>query len=184
MTSNPLRSLPSISRLLDDPSGIDLTARYGHDATVTTLRAVLDEVRTAIQRGDDLPAEPSDLLNAAAARLSRERRTTLRPVINATGVIIHTNLGRAPLSEDAIHAMTAAAGYTTLEFNLDTGRRGSRNVHPERALSDLTGAEAALVVNNAASALVLTLTALATDREVIVSRGQAVEIGGGFRIPD
>ena len=106
-------------------------------------------------------------------------------MINATGVIIHTNLGRAPLSDAAIAAMTAVSrGYSNLEFDLDAGERGSRYTHLEAALTQLTGAEAAIAVNNNASALLLVLSALCADREVIISRGQAVEIGGGFRIPD
>src|SRR5207253_10009807 len=110
---------------------------------------------------------------------------SLRPVINATGVIIHTNLGRAPLSDEAIAAMGAVSrGYSNLEFDLEAGERGSRYAHLESVLTRLTGAEAAIAVNNNASALLLTLSTLAHDGEVIISRGQAVEIGGGFRIPD
>ena len=117
-------------------------------------------------------------------QLSRQQQSTLRPVINATGVIIHTNLGRALLSESAQQAMLAAAGaYNTLEFDLETGKRGSRLAQASGILRDLTGAEDALVVNNNASALILILSALAKGKEVIISRGQLVEIGGGFRIP-
>ena len=110
---------------------------------------------------------------------------TLRPVINATGIIVHTNLGRAPLSEAALAAVTeAAAGYATLEYDLEEGQRGSRAIHAERLLTRLTGAEAALVVNNNAAAVLLMLSALCRESEVIISRGQLVEIGGGFRVPD
>jgi L-seryl-tRNA(Ser) seleniumtransferase len=118
-------------------------------------------------------------------RLAARLRPTLQPVINATGVIVHTNLGRAPLSDEARTAMDAvAAGYSNLEYDLEAGRRGSRYVHAEEILCQLTGAEAALVVNNNAAAVLLILMAFAQEQEVIISRGQLVEIGGGFRIPD
>ncbi len=158
----------------------------GEDAgTLTELaRQALEAARGAIARGSEAPTEEQlaeEVLGLA--RLVFE--PSLRPVINATGVIIHTNLGRAPLSDAAIWAMAAVSrGYSNLEFNLNAGERGSRNTHLEAALRQLTGAEAAIAVNNNASALLLALTALAAGRGVIVSRGQAVEIGGGFRIPD
>src|SRR6185436_3119721 len=117
--------------------------------------------------------------------LERDLAPSLRPVINATGVIIHTNLGRAPLSASARYQATAtAAGYANLEYDLEAGARGHRHVHAERLLCELTGAEAALVANNNAAATLLVLAALAVGREVIVSRGELVEIGGGFRVPD
>jgi L-seryl-tRNA(Ser) seleniumtransferase len=151
------------------------------------VRASLDAARAALRAGQTSPAAPASLLDAAAAALHRSFRPSLRPVINATGIILHTNLGRAPLSDAAQRAMLdVAAGYSTLEFDLETGRRGSRLNHPSRALCDAAGAEAALVVNNNAAALVLALSALSREpkREVIISRGQLVEIGGGFRVPD
>ena len=153
--------------------------------TLTELaRQALETARGAIARGSEAPSEErlaEDVLGLA--RLVFE--PSLRPVINATGVIIHTNLGRAPLSSAAIEAMAAVSrGYSNLEFDLEAGERGSRFTHLEAALRQLTGAEAAIAVNNNASALLLALTALASGRGVIVSRGQAVEIGGGFRIPD
>jgi L-seryl-tRNA(Ser) seleniumtransferase len=127
----------------------------------------------------------SALSQATVDRLNTRLRPSLRPVINATGVIIHTNLGRAPLSAEARAAMEAVAlGYSNLEYDLEAGQRGSRYAHAEQILCRLTGAEAALVVNNNAAALLLILMALAREREVIMSRGQLVEIGGGFRIPD
>ena len=117
--------------------------------------------------------------------LAREQQPSLRPVINATGVIINTNLGRAPLSAEAFAAMRAVAtGYSNLEYDLEAGERGSRHAHVAALLRELTGAEAALVANNNAAAVLLTLSALAAGREVVISRGQLVEIGGGFRIPD
>lgn len=180
-----LRDLPSVSRLLESEQGIALTQQFGHDLTVNGIRYTLDQIRQQVLQGDTPNIQPDILLEQAAQHLQKQYLPTLRPVINATGVIIHTNLGRAPLSQEAREAITAiATGYSTLEFDLDAGGRGSRTIHPENILTDITGAESALVVNNAASALMLTLAALAVGREVIVSRGQAVEIGGGFRIPD
>ena len=178
-----LRALPSVDVLLRAAG--PLIDRYGHTLTADALRDALDNARRAILNGHTPPTDPNTLLAHAKDALAAQTTPTLRPVINATGVIIHTNLGRAPLSEDAIHAVQRVSrGYSTLEFDLTSGGRGSRNIHPEPLLTQLTGADAALVVNNAASALVLVLSGLAAGREVIVSRGQLVEIGGGFRIPD
>lgn len=148
------------------------------------VRRELAQVRQTVRGGAACPSE-DEIAEAAATHLDRDLAPSLCPVINATGVILHTNLGRAPLSAQAIEAMAqAAAGYTNLELDLDTGQRGSRQVHVSTLVSRLTGGEAALVVNNNASAVLLALTALARGREVIVSRGQAVEIGGGFRVPE
>lgn len=183
--SNRLRAIPSVSVLIDGAGGAALIERYGRAAVMETLRAVLDEMRARLRAGETLAVDADMLLNAAAAQLHLLFSPSLRPVINATGIILHTNLGRAPLSEEAQAAIVAAAAnYSTLEFNLETGGRGSRLIHAERSLCAVTGAESALVVNNAASALVLILSALARDREVILSRGQLVEIGGGFRVPE
>lgn len=178
-----LRALPSVDRLL---AGADsLMTSYGRSAVLETLRAVLDSVRARLLAGEDVPLDDAALLALAADQLATRFQPTLRPVINATGVIIHTNLGRAPLSTAAQQAMIdAAAGYSTLEYDLDSGQRGSRLLHAEALLCEVTGAEAALVVNNNAAATVLMLAGLAAGREVIVSRGQLVEIGGGFRVPD
>jgi len=178
------RGLPSVDRLLADSGVGALTAEYG-TATVTDLaRQHLEDLRQAIAAGRPCPAFDeiaSSLVERAASALA----PSLRPVINATGVIIHTNLGRAPLSDEALAAMAAVGrGYSNLEFDLEEGERGSRFVHLEAALCRLTGAEAAIAVNNNASALLLALSALAPGRDVIISRGQLVEIGGGFRIPD
>jgi len=178
-----LRDLPSIDRLLRAPGGDELVAAFGHALATEALRATLDAARAAIR--DGLAELPSDYDFVAAARewATDLLAPTLRPVINATGIIVHTNLGRAPLGEAALAAV-AAAGYATLEYDLAEGRRGSRAVHAERLLTRLTGAEAALVVNNNAAAVLLMLTTLCHDAEVIISRGQLVEIGGGFRIPE
>jgi L-seryl-tRNA(Ser) seleniumtransferase len=184
-TNDLLRRLPAVDTLLTTEAGRSLIARFGRRAAVEAVRAVLDSARNRIQAGEDTVHEIGALLVQADEQLTRAFQPTLRPVINATGVIIHTNLGRAPLSEAAQQAVIEiAASYSSLEYDLDSGKRGSRAVHAERLLREVTGAEAALVVNNNAAALVLILSALAKDREVIISRGQLVEIGGGFRIPD
>ncbi len=179
-----LRRLPSVDRLLQEPALQALLPLYGHRLTVTAIRETLDRVRAEVRAGAGIP--PREALAArAAAYLQDHLAPTLRPVINGTGVIIHTNLGRAPLSVAARRAMEAAArGYSNLEYDLKAGRRGHRTLHAERLLCELTGAEAALVVNNNAGAVLLALTGLAQGRGVLISRGQLVEIGGGFRVPD
>ena len=179
-----LRKLPSVDRLLREEAIRALVEEHGHDLTVEAVRQALDLARQGILAGGACPPT-EELVEMARASLQALLRPTLRPVINATGVIIHTNLGRAPLSAEARAAMEAAArGYSNLEYDLEAGRRGSRYVHAEELLCRLTGAEAALVVNNNAGAVLLILSALARGGEVIISRGQLVEIGGGFRIPD
>jgi L-seryl-tRNA(Ser) seleniumtransferase len=185
MPHSELRKLPSVDRLLQQSTVVEARARFGHDLTVETARALLDETRAAIvDRGQPCP-ELAELAAALLAHLHSATRPTLQPVINASGVIVHTNLGRAPLSDDALSAMlTAGAGYSNLEYDLAAGQRGSRYVHAVDLLRRLTGAEDALVVNNNAAAVLLCLMTLARGREVIISRGQLVEIGGGFRIPD
>ncbi len=183
MTS-PYRSLPSVDRLLADERLRRAAAEIGSEAVTDAVREELAERRSGIAEGQPAPDE-EDVVRAAAERAYASLRASLRPVINATGVIIHTNLGRAPLSDAAIAAMaTVSRGYSNLEFDLDRGERGSRHEHVEALLRRVTGAEAAIAVNNNASALLLALSALAHDREVVISRGQLVEIGGGFRIPD
>ncbi|MBI5667308.1 MAG: L-seryl-tRNA(Sec) selenium transferase [Chloroflexi bacterium] len=183
--TNPFRALPSVDALMNQPAALELVAAYGYPAALEAVRAALDDIRARLRAGEPLTPDADVILVRAADHLRREFTPTLRPVINATGIIIHTNLGRAPLSVEAQQAVQAvAAQYNTLEFDLDSGGRGSRLVHAERLLQDVTGAEAALVVNNNAAALVLALSALAQGREVIISRGQLVEIGGGFRVPE
>lgn len=182
--TSEFRHLPSVDRLISAPAVRRAAEGYPHETVAEAARRYLDEMRAFVAGGT--PCPPFEALAAGLAdRLVLLGTVGPRPVINATGVIIHTNLGRAPLSESAIAALAAAAdGYNNLEIDLESGRRGSRNVHAEPILCQLTGAEAALVVNNNASAVLLALTALARRKEVIVSRGHAVEIGGKFRIPD
>ncbi len=179
-----LRRLPSVDKLISEERIRQLREIYTHELIVDVVRQRLEESRLAIMRGISCPSS-DEIVDSICSRLQMLAQSSLRPVINASGVILHTNLGRAPLSKEATTAMElVAADYCNLEFDLDSGARGSRNVHIEQLLCQLTGAEAALVVNNNASAVLLALTALAKRKEVIVSRGQAVEIGGGFRIPD
>ena len=164
---------------LRDLPAVDELARSSDDPlAVAAARTVIGRARQAIRAG----AEPGDLEARLQEELAALRAPSLRRVLNATGVIVHTNLGRAPLPDAALAALTG--GYSNLEFDLQSGTRGSRQDHAARTLRRLTGAEAALVVNNNAAALLLALAALAEDREVIVSRGELIEIGDGFRIPD
>jgi L-seryl-tRNA(Ser) seleniumtransferase len=176
-----LRELPGIDRLLAQAS--DLVDAHGLAAATDALRDAVAAARMAIRDGAP-PPDDAALVAAAGAALLQRQPAPLQPVLNATGVIVHTNLGRAPLAATARDAMAAAAGYCDLEYDLATGRRGSRGARVEPLLREATGAEAALVVNNAAAALVLALAALAGGREVVVSRGELIEIGGSFRLPD
>jgi L-seryl-tRNA(Ser) seleniumtransferase len=167
-------------RLRDLPSVDALTRAVGDPLAVPAARALLERAREEIRAG----ADPGDLAARLQEELERGRRPALRRVLNATGVLVHTNLGRAPLADAVLDRVRAAAGYSNLELDLTTGARGSRHDHAAPLLRRLTGAEAALVVNNNAAALLLVLAALARGREVVVSRGELVEIGDGFRIPD
>ena len=179
-----LRLLPSIDELLQSTMGQQLISGYSRPLTLRAVRASLVNARAAIREGALCPSY-DELLADAARLLERETRPNLRPVINATGVIINTNLGRSPLSQAALAAIQqTASGYSNLEYDLEVGERGSRHAHVAALLCELTGAEAALVTNNNAAAVLLALSTLASGREVIISRGQLVEIGGGFRIPD
>jgi len=185
--ADPRSAIPSVDRLVGSAEFAALLARYPRGRVVEATRAVVTDVRARLAGGaprDDL-GDPGSYVSAVRRWLSAEDVPSLRPVINATGVVLHTNLGRAPLARRAVDAMVAAArGYTNVEFDLDEGTRGSRYVHCVSLLTELTGAEDALVVNNAAGALVLALNTLARERSVAVSRGELVEIGGGFRIPE
>ena len=178
------RNLPSVNDVLDDERVSRLVQEFSHEAVLGLVRDEIDRARDSIRNGGALPS--ADLLADAVERRAASLWGSMpMPVINATGVILHTNLGRAPLSDDAMEAMRAAnESYGDLEFDLETGRRGSRQGRVAELLCQLTGVEGALVVNNNASAVLLGLAAVANGKEVIVSRGEAVEIGGGFRIPD
>ncbi len=177
MSVRGLRNLPSVDELLR----AEPLAGEPHPLVVAAARVVLQRAREEIEAGRD----PGSLVDAVLAELARGRQPSLRRVLNATGVLVHTNLGRAPLSEAALARVAeVGAGYSNLEYDLESGQRGSRQDHLASLLSRVTGAEAALVVNNNAAAVLLTLAALAEGREVIVSRGELVEIGDGFRIPD
>jgi L-seryl-tRNA(Ser) seleniumtransferase len=182
MTS--LRDLPSIDQLLQISN--QLINEYGRPLTIDALRLTLDEARARFKVKPEAGLPSTDvILSQAESYLAAWTAPTLLPVINATGVILHTNLGRAPLSPATIAAMKEAAeNYSTLEYDLEKGQRGSRLIHAEAILQKLTGAEAAVVVNNNASAVLLVLSALANKKRVVISRTQLVEIGGGFRVPD
>ena len=181
-----LRDLPSVDELLQTKTAAELIARYGRPLALSAIRETLDTIRARFLSGQTTALPLHDLILAQTdALLVSWVKPTLRAVINASGVILHTNLGRAPLSDATIRAMDLVArGYSTLEYDLEKGARGSRLIHAESVLQKLTGAESAVVVNNNASAVLLVLSALANRKRVIISRSQLVEIGGGFRIPD
>lgn len=179
-----LRDLPSIDRLLQTKPATKMVKAFGRELTLHALRETLDAARTKVVAGGDVP-DSDKLLIQAQDRLEAWFMPTLRPVINATGVILHTNLGRAPLCHAAQEAiLSVSRDFNTLEYDLARGARGKREQHAEHLLTLLTGAEAAFVVNNNAAAVLLALTALARRKQVIISRSQLIEIGGGFRIPD
>lgn len=179
-----LRDLPSVDHLLKSEPLQPLIENYGRSLVLAATRATLESTRERI-RGGHPPPTVEDLTAHLSATLESWLEPTLLPVINASGVILHTNLGRAPLSDAATAAALAAASqYSNLEFDLEAGGRGHRDQHAEGLLVQLTGAEAALIVNNNAGAVLLALTGLAHGKEVLISRTQLIEIGGGFRIPE
>ncbi len=185
--SDPRSRIPGLDRLLDHSGTRPFLARFPRPRVADALREAVATARDAVGRGEwpHDPADPDPYLAHAGRRLEADAVASLRPVINATGVVLHTNLGRAPLAPEARAAMDrVTAGYANLEFDLGAGVRGSRYDHCRDLLRELTGADDAVVVNNCAGALVLVLNTLATGRGVVVSRGELVEIGGGFRIPD
>jgi L-seryl-tRNA(Ser) seleniumtransferase len=196
MSNETLRSLPAIHELLETPEGRELASRTSHEYARERLREALDALRAEILAGRRPEGEdghgdgdengPSALAREAIARATNGGSApSLRRIVNATGVVLHTNLGRAPLSSRALAAVTSVAGgYSNLEYDLEAGARGRRDVHGEELLARVLGCEAAAVANNNAAAVMLVLNTLAAGGEVVVSRGELVEIGGGFRIPE
>ena len=186
MSSRPLSSLPSVDRVLQLDASAPLIAQHGRAAVTDAVRGILAEMRAELRGAK--PPEPGgaeELLARVAEQLAGDAQASLRPLHNLTGTVVHTNFGRAPLPEEAIEAMAAVArGPVNLEYDLETGKRGERDAHVEGLLCRLTGAQAATVVNNNAAALLLVLATLAPRREVPVSRGELVEIGGSFRLPE
>ncbi|MFP4035904.1 MAG: L-seryl-tRNA(Sec) selenium transferase [Desulfobacteraceae bacterium] len=182
------RRIPAVDRLLETPLMAEALSRHPRSLLIKAIHSVLDELRQGIRNGgitEQEALEPERVAGLAAERLEALAGPSLRPVVNATGVIVHTNLGRSVLPPRVLEKFkSVACGYSNLEYDLAQGRRGSRYTHVEGVLKELTGAEAAMVVNNNAAAVLLALETLASGREVIVSRGQLVEIGGAFRIPD
>jgi L-seryl-tRNA(Ser) seleniumtransferase len=187
MSRELLRRLPGVDAWLSSEQGTALCAEYSRVEVVEVMRSHLSRIREQLESGDGaLPELAADAYtNLLRADLLARRQGTLKPVINATGIVIHTNLGRAPLADEAIAAIAETSrGYSNLEYETETGERGSRNAHAENLLRELTGAEAALVVNNCAAAVLLALRGLAYSGEVLISRGELIEIGGSFRMPD
>jgi len=180
-----LREIPSIHQLLNNPQIIPVIQDFGRPLSLAAARSVLEQIRSASNGEAKSLPEEEEIISRIHEQLNDWLEPTLNPVINATGVILHTNLGRAPLSQATLSAITcAASSYSNLEFKLETGKRGKRSIHASRILSLLTGCEGGFVVNNNAGAILLVLAALARGENVLVSRTQLVEIGGGFRIPD
>lgn len=177
-----LRELPSVDAVLR-AAPRELAAGPRRTRFVAAVRETLAAAREAARDGSTAPGL-DDVVRDARQRLERAERPTLVPVLNATGVVLHTNLGRAPLAAEAWEALRAASGAVSVEYDLEAGRRGERHVHAARLLAELAGAEDAVVVNNNAAAVLLALAALARGKEVVVARGELVEIGGSFRIPD
>jgi L-seryl-tRNA(Ser) seleniumtransferase len=182
---NELSKLPSVDLILNSSAGQALVDEFGHQQAVQAVRDSLEKIRQDYLAGGEGIPDQEEILDMVRKYLKDLKLITLVPVINASGVIIHTNLGRAPLSKSALNSVRdVSGGYSTLEFDLESGARGSRLIHAESQFKQLVGAEAALVVNNNASAVLLALTVLTRGKKVIISRSQLVEIGGGFRIPD
>jgi L-seryl-tRNA(Ser) seleniumtransferase len=182
MSTDPRRLLPNMDVLLGHPGLVERVAAFGRGPVLGAARRVLDTQRRAAAAGEAVPGV-DELAARVAAELERRSARRTRAVVNATGVVLHTNLGRAPLSTAARAAVAEAAGYASVEYDLAAGTRGRRGAAAEALAREVTGAEAALAVNNAAGALLLALGALARGREVLVSRGELIEIGGEFRLP-
>ena len=190
---NALKAIPPVNEILDRREVITLIEQLGRAYVMENVKLVIDEYRKNIGIGKELSAEQQGnrkevseyLVNRLEVRIEQLQNPGLKKVINATGIVLHTNLGRAPLPEQAVSSMyQVCAGYSNFEFDIETGDRGSRHSHIEPMIERLTGAESAIIVNNNAAAVFLCLNTLANNKEVIVSRGQQVEIGGSFRIPD
>jgi L-seryl-tRNA(Ser) seleniumtransferase len=187
MNENPFRNLPSVTEILQQPLILALKASHPRALIVETIRQELSDMRLRLGRGECVDSEGNGahVATAVVTKLERDLRPKLRPVINATGIVLHTNLGRAPMAEEAARAAyEAARGYLNLELDLETGKRSSRSVAVREWLCRLTGAQSATAVNNNAAATVIALRALCRGQEVIISRGQLIEIGGSFRIPE
>lgn len=184
---NPFRNLPSVNQLLESDRLKQMVDTVNHSVVVNSVRDFLDDLRTQVAQATEevtIPT-PGELAESIASWLEKDQVPSLRRVINGTGVLLHTGLGRAPLAEPAVEAIREiATGYASVELELSTGERGQRIKAVEKLLCELTGAEAACVTNNNASATMITLSALAVGQEVIVSRGQLIEIGGSYRLPD
>lgn len=180
-----LSALPSVDRLLSSETGSRLVNQYGHRQVTAVIRRVLDRIRQDARKSDATPPADAEILSLIGEQLAMAARQSLRPVINLTGTVLHTNLGRSPLPQEAIaQIVKVAAGPSNLEYDLATGHRGDRDTHISDLLTEITGAEAATVVNNNAAAVLLVLNTLALGKQVPVSRGELVEIGGSFRIPE
>ena len=187
MANNVLRNIPSVSELLESPPLRGLVDRVSHNVVVTGVRAFLDTLRRDMQSAAAEIRVPNvgELAEKIAEWIVRDDKPPLRPVINATGIILHTGLGRAPLAAEALRAIAEiGGGYASLEIDVESGERSQRVLAVDKLLRQLTGAEAVAVVNNNAAATLLTLAAVASGREVIVSRGQLIEIGGSYRLPE
>jgi len=188
MTAEPdvrLRALPSVDDVLKADAAMLAIARFGRSAAVMAVRQALDVTRAALRAGKTPPSQPEAIASTALAKLATDARSKLRPVFNLTGTVLHTNLGRALIAEAAVDAAIAAMrSAVALEFDLTTGKRGERDDHLRGLLCELSGAEEATVVNNNAAAVLLVLNTLARNREAVVSRGELIEIGGAFRLPD
>ena len=182
------RLIPRVDRILSSPPVRELEERYGHGSVKEAVREVLEQLRKELETDGGDPSvlcAEKRVIRKVEAKVETAYCLHMKPVINATGTILHTGLGRAPIGEAALEqAVRIGSGYSNLEYDLETGSRGNRSSHFERLLCALTGAEAAIAVNNNAGAVLLVLSALAAGGEVIVSRGELVEIGGAFRIPD
>ncbi|HZY87612.1 MAG TPA: L-seryl-tRNA(Sec) selenium transferase, partial [Gemmataceae bacterium] len=187
MGDNPFRNLPAVNDVLETPPVRALAGQHAHEVIVAAVRAELAELRQRLGRGEEVDGQrgAEAVAGRVAERLGRESRPKLRAVINATGIVLHTNLGRAPLAAEAARAAgEAGGGYLNLEMDLESGKRSSRQSAVRDWVCRLTGAESATAVNNNAAATVIVLRALAQGKEVVISRGQLIEIGGSFRIPE